>query len=99
MSCPAVGLSNEGNKVVNAKTFQNRWLCLGKGALGCRTTYLEDERCSVRIVPEASSNFCLHPQLLLSVGENRESLLSAMNSEVCRRACSVTERKQTVCNC
>lgn len=53
---------------------------------------MENKRHPVRIVPEASSDFCLRPQLSLSAGESHDSLLSAMNSEVCRRAGSVTER-------
>lgn len=66
---------------------------------GWWTTYLEDKHLFLKTLPEASSNFCLHPQLLLSAGRNHDSILSAMNSEVCGRACSVTERKQTVFNC
>lgn len=59
---------------------------------------MEDKHLFIRILPEASS--CLSsPTIVILWGESHESVLPAVNSEVCRRAFAVIESKQTVFNC
>lgn len=98
MSCPGAALSNDAGEHGNSAAFQKRSICLGEGAPGWWTAYLEDKHLFIRILPEASS--CLSsPTIVILRGESHESVLPAMNSEVCRRAFAVIESKQTVFNC